>query len=124
MNLLICDYKIQVYDCFILGKLIGEFIVEMECLNPSKDKQSQELLFDHYKEIGKKFILSKTSKSKHLTTWVLNESRAIRSFVMQLQEAGSLKKLKKEMPKASYYRNLKIFEERGYVKDKKLVKSV
>lgn len=124
INLLICEYKIQVYDCFIYGKLKGEFVVEMECLNPPQDKQSQELLFEHYKEIGKKFKVSKTSKSKHLTTWVLNESGAIRVFVIQLQEAGSLKKLKKEIPKATYYRNLKICEEKGYVKDKKLVKRV
>ncbi|MFM1946018.1 MAG: hypothetical protein RL207_301 [Bacteroidota bacterium] len=124
MNSMICEYDVQIYHPNNEGELKGKYKVEIECLNPPKSQEEQKELFRHFNEIGKKYKPSKQEKSKQHTTWLINEDRGIRWFIIQLHEARSLKKLKKEIPKATYYRNLKVCEEKGYIQNGKLVKRV
>ncbi len=63
-------------------------------------------------------------KEKKLTKWVQEESTAIRRFLIDLSHAGSLKKLKAKTSKATYYRNLKLCREKGYIVGDKLVRKV
>jgi hypothetical protein len=124
MNSLICEYDVQIHHVHNRDKLLGNYKVEIECIAPPTDEVEQEILFEQYQEIGRKYESSKPVKSKRLTTWLLQEDRAIKSFILDLYNAGSLKKLKVNASKATYYRNLKVCEEKGYVKNGKLVKRV
>ena len=114
----------QIYHRLKEGELSGNYKVEIECLNPPTDEDEQKELFAQYQEIGKKYKAPKSEKSRQLTTWLREEGSGIKWFIINLHEAGSLKKLKKEMPKATFYRNLKVCEEKGYIQKGKLVKRV
>lgn len=124
MNIMICEYDVQIYHPLKEGELSGNYKVEIECLNPPKEAQEQEELFEHYRVIGSKYKAPKPRKSKQFTSWLQNEDRAIQWFMIQLNSAGSLKGLKKELSKATYYRNLRVCEEKGYIQNGKLVKRV
>lgn len=124
MNTMICEYDVQIYHPLKEGELSGNYKVEIECLNPPKEAQEQDELFYHYREIGIKYKETEPRKSKQLTSWLQNEDRRIKWFIIQLNSAGSLKALKKELSKATYYRNLKECEEKGYIQNGKLVKRV
>jgi hypothetical protein len=124
MNSMICEYDVQIYHPNKEGELKGKYKVEIECLNPPNEIQGQDELFYHYREIGKKYKAPKPRKSKQLTSWLKNEDRAIQWFIIQLKIVGSLKALKKELSKATYFRNLKVCEEKGYIQNGKLVKRV
>jgi hypothetical protein len=124
MNTLICEYDVQIYHPSKEGELIGNYRVEIECLNPPKEIQKQDELFYHYREIGEKHEKPKPTKAKKLTSWLQNEDRGIKWFIIQLNDQGSLKKLKMQMSKATYYRNLKACKEKGYIQNGKLVKRV
>lgn len=124
MNTMICEYDVQIYHPLKEGELSGNYKVEIECLNPPKEAQEQEELFEHYREIGIKYKEPEPRKSKQLTSWLQNEDRRIKWFIIQLNSAGSLKALKKELSKATYYRNLRECEQKGYIQNGKLVKRV
>lgn len=124
MNSLICEYEVQIHHVHNWDNLLGNYIVVIECITPPTTEDELEILFEQYQDIGRKYESPKPLKSKRLTTWLLQEDRAIKSFILDLYNAGSLKKLKANASKATYYRNLKVCEEKGYVKNGKLVKRV
>lgn len=124
MNSMICEYDIQIHHPNKWDEVKGNYKVEIECLTPPVDPEFQNQLFEHNREIGRSYKSPKTKKYKQLTSWLLNENRGVRWFILQLHESGSLKALKKEIPKATYYRNLKVCKEKGYVQNGKLVKRV
>lgn len=124
MNSMICEYNVQIHHVHNWDKLLGNYKVEIECITPPTNEGEQEMLFEHYQEIGRKYESPEPKKSKQLATWLQNENRAIKWFLLDLHNTGSLKRLKVEMSKATYYRNLKLCEEKGYIKKGKLVKRI
>lgn len=118
-NSLICEYEVTLLDWSDRSKILANYIVEMECLEPENSddilKQEKEL---------KPIKLVKPLKEKLPTVWLKNESGAIRRFLYLLKHEGSLKALKgsKYMTKPTFYRNLKVCQEKGYIVDGKLVK--
>lgn len=123
----ICEYKIDLYDPWKKDKLIGTFYVEISTLSyayPKGEDPTKLLLVENNEYKQRKVIEKKPPKEEHLTNWVKNETTAIRWFLMGLVHAGSLRALKGKMSKATYYRNLKLCREKGYIVGDKLVRKV
>lgn len=127
----ICEYRIQLYDMFNREKFICDFNVEIHTITycyPDGEDYLKMLLSEEKEYQKKESQLTekdnRTNGNKKLTKWVLEESSAIRWFLIQLINAGSLKNLQKEMNKATYYRNLKECREKGYIEGDKLKRKV
>lgn len=114
-----CEYEILLYEMNNFRKLLAEYNIEIECL----ENDNSADIFKEALEL-KEPRIKKLAKEKSPTEWFLKESIAIRNFLIMLQDKGSLKELKKSnyLSKATYYRNLKTCEEKGYVKNGRLVK--
>jgi hypothetical protein len=114
----ICKYEVQVYDMFDRSKLIAEYEVEMECVVKLR---SNDILVENIEYLPRPNI---KSKEKQLSEWFTKESTATKSFLRQLDMEGSLSRLKKQsyMYKSTFYINLKVCEDKGYIKDGKIVK--
>lgn len=114
-----CEYKVLLYNMYDRSKLLSEYEVEIECLENDKsvDILLEEITLEEPKRI-------KPEKKKQLTEWFRKESTTIKCFLMLLQDTGSLKELRKSgmLSKATYYRNLSVCIEKGYIKNDKLAK--
>lgn len=114
-----CEYNVLLFDLYDRSKLQSEYEVEIECL---ENDGSIDLLLQEKELKEPKRITSK--KSRQLTEWFRKESTTIKCFLMLLQDTGSLKALRKSgmISKATYYRNLNVCVEKGYIKNDKLAK--
>jgi hypothetical protein len=116
-----CEYIVSFPEnCTFSNKKI-EYEIEIECI---KNDSKIDLFFEkfEYKTFSKYAI----QKQKTTTDWFNNESIALKSFLIQLQNHGSLKALKKSglISKATNYRNLKTCQEKGIIVDGKLAKRI
>ncbi|WP_343633973.1 hypothetical protein [Fluviicola sp.] len=118
-NSLICEYEVTLLHWKDRSKIVATYIVEMECL----ESENSDNILKQEKEL-KPLKLAKPLKEKLPTVWLKNESGAIRRFLYLLKHEGSLKALKGAtyMTKPTFYRNLKVCQEKGYIVDGKLVK--
>lgn len=124
MNSLICEYDVQIHHYRDWNKLLANYRVEIHCETPPKTKQEEEMLFEHYREIDRKYEPPNPIKSKQFPSWLENEANPIKWFLMELNRLGSLKALKKTMSSSTYYRKLRVCEEKGYIINGKLVKRI
>jgi hypothetical protein len=98
---------------------VFKFDVFIECLSREEgsDIYKEKWKFKKYESLAEK-------KKKKKNEWWANEPYAIKNFLFQLSQFENLKELKKSgvLSKATYYRNLKKCQERGLIKDGKIVK--
>ncbi|MCT4589120.1 MAG: hypothetical protein N4A71_14960 [Carboxylicivirga sp.] len=123
------------------NNLIGEFRIrfldfdtcEEECvysvvIEPKFDVDSQYNLaeldepYAEYPPKKKKVVQDKNSKE--IAEWVLQEKGGIKEFLLLLDTMGSLKKMKEFYSRTTLYRHVKYCEEKGYIKDGRLVRQV
>ena len=117
----LCTYTITVRKHGLSSAILNEYIVEIDCRLNSK----QIDLFEEYQSEHLEPIRSlKKEKTKQLAKWLSRETRAVRWFLFQLHEHKELAELKKHMSKATYFRNLKICVDKGYIKDGRLIRKV
>lgn len=116
-----CEYTVRLFKLGDRSKLLSEYEVEIECL---ENDGSIDLLLQEEEMKEPKRI--KPQKRKSTTEWFRKETWAIKWFLIYLNDVGSLKALKKsgKISKATYYRNLKVCLEKGYIKNDKLVKRI
>lgn len=121
-NAKLCVYDVMLFDMQNRMKLLADYEVTIECIM----NDSLEDIFEEANELTpvQERKIPKPLKSKQLTEWVKNESTPIKGFLILLDHAKSLKKLREGMSKATYYRNLKICQEKGYIEGNKLVKRI
>lgn len=125
MNGMISEYNVQIHNSIKRDEVLGNYKVEIECDSPPKNNEELENLCEPYcYEFEGEYLPLIPKKTKGLTTWLENESNALRRFIIGLDMAGSLKEYKKQISKATYYRHLKVCKEKGYIKNGKLVKRV
>jgi hypothetical protein len=125
-NSSICIYEVQLFDMSQRTKFLVEYQVEIECVENDGCgdilEQEQEIIPIEQRKPAN------PTKSERLTEWYSKEPRAVRIFLFWLNKAGSLEELKKTMPetmsKATYYRNLKLCREKGFIKGNKMVKRI
>jgi hypothetical protein len=118
-NGITCEYVVTLLVWQDRSRIAAEYIVEIEYL----ENDGTVNILDQ-KEDLEPMVTETPKKTKLPTDWYKNETRGVRFFLLWLNQEGSLKALKKSnwMSKATYYRNLKICTEKGYIKDGKLVK--
>lgn len=118
-NSLICEYEVILLHWRDRSKILANYIIEMECL----ESDGSVDILEQEKEL-KPLKLAKPLKEKLPTAWLKNESGAIRRFLYLLEHEGSLKALRNSvyMTKPTFYRNLKICQDKGYIVNGKLVK--
>ena len=120
-NSKICVYEVALNDLYKRDLELFKYKVEIECVYDSKEGD----ICEEEEDLNYRTPESKDKKeSKQFTKWVMNESRAIRWFLWQLDQVKSLELLKEETSKATYYRNLKACKAKGYIKDGQLVRKV
>lgn len=121
-NSKLCIYQVMLFDWRDKTKLLAEYQVEIECeINDGlTDIFEQDCEFAPVPEK----TMSKPLKEKSPTTWLMQEPRAVRWFLIELYYSKSLKALKETRSKATYHRNLKICQEKGYIVRNKLVKRI
>lgn len=123
-NAHICEYEITLNALSDRTKFLAKFRVEIQTIwYATEHPDYPEILLCEEQDVDKRVDHSK-KKEKHFTKWILEESRAVRMFLLDLHLAGSLRELKKNTNKATYYRNLKICREKGFIVGDKLVRKV
>lgn len=119
---IVCRYLVSMLD-HGTKKTICEYEVEIECLHDSKEIDIMERFLTIDESISKSVVEQEVKKDKP-AKWIMEEGTAVKFFLLNLiQENGNLNKLKTKIPKATYYRNLKICKEKGYVVNGKLAKN-
>lgn len=113
----LCEYQVLLFDIQERSKLVVEYEVEIDCII-----NDGTVDIFHQEEDLQTPTTKKPKKEKLPTEWFLKESSAIKGFLILLNHYGNLKELKMNTNKATYYRNLKICLDKGYVKNGKLVK--
>lgn len=118
-NSVICEYQVSFFDIHNKSKLLETYKVEIECL---ENDHSKDLFLQQF-EI-KEPMHREIEKEKLPTAWFLEEPRAVRWFLLMLQEYKTLKALKNSgiFSKATYYRNLKKCEEKGLISNGKITR--
>jgi hypothetical protein len=87
------------------------------------------MVFNHYELTfkGERVNMSYDPISAlRMSKWAKEESGAIKRYLSLLSIEGSLQNLRSKsyMSRATYYRNLKYCQEKGYIVDGKLVRKV
>lgn len=120
VNNFICSYEIILCNNYTKA-VVDEFFVEIKCkINDESIDLSEELnSLEAYKPLS-----NGQEKTKQLTEWLIKENYGVRMFIVMLESYGSLKKLKSHYSKSTYHRNLKICQDKGYVKNGELAKRV
>jgi hypothetical protein len=124
-NKIICHYLVKPLD-HNTRIPICEYEIEIECIYDSGEIVIMRQ-FSTREEPSVQKAVKPEKKKKGYTKWVLQETPAIKWFLIQLaSKGGDLKLLKSDpyMTKATYYRNLKRCEEKGYIINGKLVRKV
>jgi len=121
-NSKLCTYNIHLFDMQNKMKLLAEYWVNIECI----ENDGLSDIFEQLYEIipVQECKIQKRLKKQQPTEWIKKEKTSIQKFVILLDKFKSLKKLKEIMPKATYYRNLKICREKGYIQGNRLAKRV
>lgn len=120
----ICEYEITLNTLHNRTRLLAKFRVEIHTIRyATGHPEYPEILLRQEQDVDRRVEHPK-KKEQHFTKWILKEPRATRMFLVDLHLAGSLRELKKNMNKATYYRNLKVCREKGFIDGDKLVRKV
>lgn len=115
-----CTYHITFKSLDKKMDVIAKYEIEIEC---EKNTAGIDLLSE---EENKEEAANDQPQppSKKTAKWVQKEGKGVRNFLILLSETKDIDKLRNTMSKASFYRNLKICEEKGYVKEGQLLRKV
>lgn len=122
-NKLLCEYSVKIPDLKNENKILKDYIIQIEC---NFDNGIDDVLEPNHDLdfIREEKVIGKIEKEKNHTKWYLKESLAIRFFLLLLYQSKNLEELKTKISKATYYRNLKICLEKGYIVDGKLKRKI
>lgn len=115
-----CTYRVKLNSLNEKLELLAEYEVDIECLenNTGINLFVEEEKSDYWSNWKPR------PKLKKLAKWARAERIGIRNFLILLSMEKDIEKLKKFLSRATFFRNKKICEEKGYIKDGKLVRKV
>lgn len=117
-----CTYHITFKSLDKKLETIAKYKIEIEC---EKNIAKLDLLSEEGEEdIEEGTTIDPKLKSKKPAKWLRKESTGVKKLLFLLAETKDIDKVKTTMSKATFYRNLKICEEKGYIKEGKLLKKV
>jgi len=124
-NVYVGSYSVECMDIEEKDKVVANYFVEIEhCSSLELNFLVEEFRIQYQEERNNLVHGSEPKKKeKKLSKWIMKESKGIRDLLSYMAE-NNIDIYKEIYSKATYYRNKKLCEEKGYIKNGKLVRKV